>query len=111
MSSRPPRNWRVAVLGDMAELGSEEESGHRAVGLAAVGVVDLLVVVGAKARVIGEAALEASAPPQVQFFVTNQEASDWLRAELKPGDHVLVKGARVAATEEIVAALKVDEAG
>jgi len=109
LSETPGRH--VAVLGDMAELGSEEESGHRAVGLAAVGVVDLLVVVGAKARVIGQAALEASTPLHVQFFDTNQAAIDWLRTELAPGDHVLVKGARVAVTEEIVAALKMDEAG
>lgn len=100
----------VAVFGDMAELGSEEVSGHRDVGEVAAGVADLLVVVGVKARTIGKTALEANHPPKVQFFDSNEAASAWLRTQLQPGDYVLVKGARVAATEEIVAALRADGA-
>lgn len=101
---------RIAVFGDMAELGPEEVPGHRAVGRAAAGVVDMLVVVGAKARWIGEAALEAERPPEVLFAASNAEAVERLRERLLPGDYVLVKGARVATTEKIVAALE-DEKG
>ena len=96
---------RVAVFGDMAELGPEEIAGHRAVGRAAAAVVDLLVVVGQKARYIGEAALEAARPPDVRFAATNAAATTLLKARIAPGDYILVKGARVAATEEIVAGL------
>ena len=98
----------VAVFGDMAELGPQEVEGHRAVGVAAAPVVELLVVVGAKARLTGEAALRTVNPPEVLFTTSNAEASALLRGRIRPGDVVLVKGARVAATEEIVAALQVD---
>ncbi len=96
----------VAVFGDMAELGPEEIAGHRAVGRAATATSDLLVVVGAKARYIGEAALEAREAPPVLFATSNAEAIALLQQHIRPGDYVLVKGARVAATEEIVAALR-----
>jgi UDP-N-acetylmuramoyl-tripeptide--D-alanyl-D-alanine ligase len=96
---------RIAVFGDMAELGPEEVAGHQAVGRAAAAVVDLLVAVGAKARLIGEAALRAPLKPEVLFATTNAEATELLLHRLRAGDYVLVKGARVAATEQIVAAL------
>ncbi len=105
---------RIAVFGDMAELGPEEVAGHRAVGRAAAGVVDLLVVVGSRARDIGAAALEArdtaGTPLDVLFASSNTEASVLLRDRIGAGDYVLVKGARVAATEEIVAALSTEGA-
>jgi UDP-N-acetylmuramoyl-tripeptide--D-alanyl-D-alanine ligase len=103
LSELPGRH--IAVFGDMAELGPLEVEGHRAVGSAAAPLVDLLIVVGGKARLIGEAALEAQDRPEVLFASSNAEASALLRNCLRPDDVVLIKGARVAATEEIVAAL------
>lgn len=100
---------RTAVFGDMAELGPIEESGHREVGYAAAAVVDRLVVVGDKARWIGEAAQEGPRAPEVFFLRSNAEAADLLRPLLSAEDVVLVKGARVAQTEEIVNALRVGE--
>lgn len=101
----------VAVFGDMAELGPEEIPGHRAVGRAAAGVVDLLVVVGEKARHTGEAAMEArhGQVPEICFAASNGEASTLLRERIRSNDYILVKGARVAATEEIVASLRADD--
>jgi UDP-N-acetylmuramoyl-tripeptide--D-alanyl-D-alanine ligase len=97
---------RIAVFGDMAELGPEEEEGHRAVGIAAAPVVDLLVVVGQKARMIGQAAETAGERPiEVLYADTNDQASALLQARIGADDYILVKGARVAATEQIVAAL------
>lgn len=97
---------RIAVFGDMAELGPEEEEGHRAVGVAAAPVVDLLVVVGQKARMIGHATEAAKERPiEVLYVDTNDQASALLRERIGTNDYVLVKGARVAATEQIVAAL------
>lgn len=107
LASVPGR--RTAVFGAMAELGPVEESGHREVGAAAAGLVDRLVVIGPKARWIGEAALEAAHPPEVLFVQSNAEAAAALRPQLGPEDVVLVKGARVARTEEVVAALRADE--
>lgn len=95
----------IAVFGDMAELGPLEVEGHRAVGVMAAPVVDLLVAVGQKARLIGLAAQEAADHPEVLFAGSNAEAIALLRERIRPDDVVLVKGARVAVTEEIVAAL------
>lgn len=100
---------RTAVFGDMAELGPVDELGHREVGVAAAGIVDQLVVVGRKARWIGEAALAQPDAPQVIFAGSNAEAAALLQPLLAPNDVVLVKGARVAQTEEIVNALRAQE--
>ena len=97
---------RIAVLGDMLELGSFEEEGHRQVGAAAANVVTDLVTVGSLARVIGEAALEKGMTSDaVHTFDDNQAAASQVKRLLKPGDVVLVKGSRGMAMEEIVAEL------
>jgi UDP-N-acetylmuramoyl-tripeptide--D-alanyl-D-alanine ligase len=95
----------VAVFGEMAELGPEEEEGHREVGTLAAQMVDLLIVVGAKARLIGEAAAASERKLDVVYAANNAEAIEVLRERIVTNDYVLVKGARVAATEQIVAAL------
>lgn len=97
---------RTAVFGDMAELGPIEEAGHREVGQAAAAIVDRLVVVGTKARWIGEAALETKPTLEVIFVRANEAAVDALQPSLGPEDVVLVKGARAAQTEQIVAGLR-----
>lgn len=109
LSAVPGRH--TAVFGDMAELGPVDESGHREVGVAAAGIVERLVVVGTKARWIGQAALEQPRAPEVLFMRSNAEAAAALRELIGPDDVVLVKGARVAATEQIVAALRAVEDG
>jgi UDP-N-acetylmuramoyl-tripeptide--D-alanyl-D-alanine ligase len=95
----------IAVFGEMAELGPEEEAGHREVGTYAAPIVDLLVVVGTKARLIGEAATASDPRLDVVYTANNAEAVTVLRERIGADDYVLVKGARVAATEQIVAAL------
>jgi UDP-N-acetylmuramoyl-tripeptide--D-alanyl-D-alanine ligase len=87
---------RVAVLGYLAELGAQERAGHEEVGrLAAELGVDHVIVVGAAAAPIkdGTAAVAGWGGESVQ--VTDQdEAVALLRARLRPGDVVLVKGSR-----------------
>jgi UDP-N-acetylmuramoyl-tripeptide--D-alanyl-D-alanine ligase len=97
---------RTAIFGDMAELGPIELEGHRAVGKAAVPVVDRLVVVGEKARWIAEAAREEPNAPEIMIARSNTAAADLLRPLLGSNDVILVKGARVAYTEQIVDALR-----
>ena len=86
---------RVAVLGYMAELGEHERAGHEEVGRLAAGIgVDLLVVVG-PGRPIHDGALSVAQWGGKSVHVTDQEeAVALLRAELRPGDVVLVKGSR-----------------
>jgi UDP-N-acetylmuramoyl-tripeptide--D-alanyl-D-alanine ligase len=98
---------RIAVLGDMLELGSFEEEGHRLVGQWAAGVVEELIVLGPRARHIGEAALAQGMPAgQVHFASTHEEAIRLLRDHLQRGDVVLVKGSRAMEMERIVAGLQ-----
>ncbi|MCG3210640.1 MAG: UDP-N-acetylmuramoyl-tripeptide--D-alanyl-D-alanine ligase [Anaerolineae bacterium] len=99
---------KIAVLGDMMELGSFEEEGHRKVGCRAADVVDLLITIGARARWIAE---EAAACGLVQSsilqFDTNQAAIDLLKEILEPENLVLVKGSNSQRMVEIVTALTV----
>ncbi len=97
---------RIAVLGDMLELGSFEEAGHRRVGCRAADVVQLLVTVGPRARWIGHEALACGMPEDsVQIVDDNASALTHLRDVMETGDLVLVKGSRGMAMEQIVAAL------
>ncbi len=102
---------RVAALGDMAELGSYEAQAHREVGRRCADVVDVLVTVGGRGRLIAEAALEAGLPPSaVHAVADNRAAVEVLSALLREGDGVLVKGSRSMAMEAIVSALEEEEA-
>lgn len=98
---------KVAVLGDMLELGSYTEEGHLRVGRRAAAVADRLVAVGSLGRVIGEEALRAGmAPDSVFFAMENGQVVDYLKGLLKQGDHVLVKGSRGLYMNEIVEGLR-----
>lgn len=95
-----PGGRRVAVLGDMRELGDFTAEGHQMVGLRAADVVDLLVTVGELGRAVGEAAPGAA---DVQMFHDDQQTVDFLRQELRAGDIVLIKGSRAVGMDRIVA--------
>ncbi len=98
---------KVAVLGDMLELGPAEEPSHRAVGQHAAHLVETLVTVGPRAGWIAEAAVAAGMPPRhVIACATNAEAITALAARLERGDYMLIKGSRGMAMEQIVMALR-----
>lgn len=98
---------RIAVLGDMLELGSLEEEGHRQVGEWAAEVVQELYVLGPRARGIGQAALaRGMLPSQVHFVESRDQVIAMLRDELGPNDVVLVKGSRGMEMEHIIAGLQ-----
>jgi UDP-N-acetylmuramoyl-tripeptide--D-alanyl-D-alanine ligase len=97
---------RIAVLGDMMELGSFEEAGHRLVGCRAADVVQLLVTVGSRARWIADEAIACGmAKENVHLAGDIPGALDFLRGVIQPGDTVLVKGSRSMGLEEIVATM------
>ena len=94
---------RLAVLGDMLELGSYEESGHRMVGARAAAVADELVAVGRRARWIAEEALRAGLPENRVAQVEDVDAAvARLRKRIGAGDIVLVKGSRGMRMDRIV---------
>lgn len=102
---------RIAVLGDMLELGNYSDEGHKMVGLRAADVVHTLVTVGGLGRAIGEEARAAGfAPDRLFLTATFEEAVDLLQHELRPGDLVLVKGSRAVGMDSIVLAISRDVA-
>jgi UDP-N-acetylmuramoyl-tripeptide--D-alanyl-D-alanine ligase len=94
---------KVAVLGDMYELGAYTEEGHRLVGRRAREVVELLVTVGPLGRIIGEEAREAGmAATAIHQVATNAEAAALVRGLVRPGDVILIKGSRGLKMEQLV---------
>ncbi len=99
---------KIAVLGDMLELGAFEEEGHRKVGRRALDVVAVLITVGQRGRLIAEEALACGIGEEKVFIrENNEQAIACLREIIAPGDIILVKGSRGMKMEEIVAALAV----
>ncbi len=97
---------RIAVLGDMLELGAYEQEGHQLVGRRARDVAQVLVTVGPRARMIADAALEVGmSPDQVRVLNEVEAAIDLLCDLVGTGDVVLIKGSRALHMERIVAAL------
>ena len=97
---------KIAVLGDMLELGSHEGEGHRKVGLRAMDVARVLVTVGERGAIIAEEARRSGMPAErVRACASNEEAVEYLKTVIGPGDMILVKGSRGLHMEDIVAAL------
>jgi UDP-N-acetylmuramoyl-tripeptide--D-alanyl-D-alanine ligase len=93
---------RIAVLGEMRELGDESERGHREVGeTAATLAVDRLITIGDSAKLIAQAA-RAAGLEKVSAVRSTDEAADLLGEIAEPGDLVLIKGSRAARTEEVI---------
>jgi UDP-N-acetylmuramoyl-tripeptide--D-alanyl-D-alanine ligase len=105
-----PAKRRVAVLGDMLELGPAEEDFHRQAGRqVAENGWNLLLAVGPLARHIAEGARAAGLPEaRVLTFSTSDEASARISALVEEGDLILVKGSRGIKTERVVERLKDD---
>ena len=100
----PPR--RIAVLGDMLELGRTAKSAHRSiVKLIAKSGIEILITRGALSKQITLAA-QNTGMKKAYCFKTNKSAAKKLGKFLKPNDVVLVKGSRGMRMEEIVDAIK-----
>lgn len=95
---------RIAVLGDMLELGEWSVQAHTQTGTdAAACRLDYIVTVGADAAHIAKGAVAAGFPANhAASFSTNDEAFEFLERLLEQGDTVLVKGSRGMKMEEIV---------
>jgi UDP-N-acetylmuramoyl-tripeptide--D-alanyl-D-alanine ligase len=101
-----PGRRRVAVLGDMLELGPTAAERHRESGRALAGRVDTLVGVGPLSREILAGAREAGlAPEAVSHFDDVATAAAAIPHVLRPGDAVVVKASRAIHLESVVAAI------
>jgi UDP-N-acetylmuramoyl-tripeptide--D-alanyl-D-alanine ligase len=102
---------KIAVLGEMLELGAHANRLHAECGRAAAGAgLDLLIAVGGDpARRLAEAARAAGMDASVVVHVsTSAEAADLAQRRVRPGDLVLVKGSRGIRTDLVVDRLKVE---
>ena len=102
----PLQGRRVAVLGDMNELGAHSEAAHAEVGRQAAKLgVGQLFAVGKMAAVTARAARDAGLT-RVMEFADVEAAIKVVKGFLKPGDVVLLKASRAARLERIAATLK-----
>ncbi len=93
---------RIAVLGEMRELGAESERGHREVGETAATLgLDQLITIGDVAKLIAEGA-RTGGLDKVWSARSTAEAAKLLGEVAEPGDLVLIKGSRAARTEEVI---------
>lgn len=94
---------KIAVLGDMLELGKHSVAEHKKLGSRAAAIADVLVTVGLRARGIAEGALDAGLNEGKIFqFDEAREAGAFLENILAPGDVVLVKGSQGVRMERFV---------
>ena len=99
---------KVAVLGDMLELGPYEKQGHEMVGLRAARVADVLLTLGTRARMIAESAHRSGmSKSEIIEFNELEPIVAWLEKNLSSDDAVLVKGSHGLRMDRIVAALEV----
>jgi UDP-N-acetylmuramoyl-tripeptide--D-alanyl-D-alanine ligase len=98
LAAQPGR--RVAILGDILELGSDEEKFHRQVGARAATAADVLITVGERARFIAEEAHAREVPTYVT--ATREEALGMVRRVVKAGDMILVKASRGMGLDRLV---------
>ncbi|MEO8354654.1 MAG: UDP-N-acetylmuramoyl-tripeptide--D-alanyl-D-alanine ligase [Chloroflexota bacterium] len=98
---------KVAVLGDMLELGQYERGGHEMVGLRAAQVVKVLLTLGPRAHTIAEAARRAGMKKSsVIEFDDLDPLIEWLKANLTKNDAVLIKGSHGLRMDRITSILE-----
>jgi UDP-N-acetylmuramoyl-tripeptide--D-alanyl-D-alanine ligase len=103
----PCRGRRIAVLGDMFELGRHSASEHRSLGKAAAAAIDGLYLLGAQAPAVRSGAAQAGMRPE-QIFVgkDHAELAARLAERVKRGDWLLFKGSRGMRMERVLEALR-----
>jgi UDP-N-acetylmuramoyl-tripeptide--D-alanyl-D-alanine ligase len=98
---------KVAVLGDMLELGRYEQIGHQKVGVRVTEVADEIVTVGGRAKIIAETARQSwFSKDSIIELENSDQVIEYLRDHLSKEDVVLVKGSRGMQMDRIVAALE-----
>ena len=104
------KGHKIAVLGNMNELGAKSEEAHREVGAATAKVADMLVVIGPDAeRYLAPAAIDAGmSRSSVKVFHTPYEAGHYLKKKVTKNDVILVKGSQNRVFAEEVSRILLD---
>jgi UDP-N-acetylmuramoyl-tripeptide--D-alanyl-D-alanine ligase len=99
----PHRGRRIAVLGDMLELGAYSVSEHHKVGVRVAHAADIVVTVGMRARKTAEATLEKGFAQEAVFqFDRALDAAEHLKSIVGDGDVILIKGSQGMRLERAV---------
>jgi UDP-N-acetylmuramoyl-tripeptide--D-alanyl-D-alanine ligase len=108
LAALPARGRRVAVLGDMLELGSRSDEYHMETGqLAAGSKLDLLICVGKKAKLIATSAKKAGMEaPRIVTYPNALSAARGILRRIRTSDTVLLKGSRAIGLEAIAKAIE-----
>lgn len=93
---------KIAVLGDMLEMGIFSANEHVKIGAYAAAIADILLLCGNEAENMRTGALESGAKCAIQTFETSADAAAVLRKTASPGDTVLVKGSRGMKMENVL---------
>lgn len=96
---------RIAVIGDMLELGEQELQFHRDSGNAIPPSIDMVIGVGKRSAALLEGAKEAGRT-STHHFTDAQSAGEFLKNEIREGDLVLIKGSRGVGLDKIVTMLE-----
>ncbi len=97
-----PGARRVAVLGDMLELGKYTIQAHQEAGNMVGSFADLLICVGSRAKFIADSAFNQMSKENIHRFETSDEAKLKIKELIKEGDLILVKGSQGIRMEKIV---------
>jgi UDP-N-acetylmuramoyl-tripeptide--D-alanyl-D-alanine ligase len=101
-----PAGRKVAVLGDMLEIGKYTIEAHESIGAEVVGVADILITVGDRAKFIAGAAHDAGMRnDHIFIFDTADAAIPTLERSLKQGDLVLLKASHAIGLDTVVRAV------
>ncbi len=103
LRSLPTNRRRIAVIGDMLELGEFTAAAHEAAGAHAARVCDIIIGVGLRAKFLLEAAAARRVKPEnLHHFEDALAAGKWLQNEIQSGDVILVKGSQSVRLERTV---------
>jgi len=97
-----PARRKIAILGDMLELGKYSIKAHRTVGDLAGNIADVLICVGEKSKFIADSAANQMSSESIFTFHTSDDAKQKVQELIKTEDLILVKGSQGRRMEKIV---------
>ncbi len=94
---------KIAVMGDMMQLGGMTVEAHKKIGYQAAEFCDLVITVGLRSKFIDEALVEKKfSEKKIKHFDDSLEAGQFLQGKLKAGDVIFVKGSQSVRMEKVV---------
>ena len=94
---------KIAILGDMMELGKHSSDEHKKAGILAASACDILVTVGLRSRALAESTIDAGLDADsVLSFDNSIEAGQYVKGLIKEGDIILAKGSQSTRMEKAV---------